>query len=76
MLKFVNYLQPRATFIRNMISFYKWNDVSESQVGNKWDMMHRNYIETIKWKNETGQGVLEADGEETFHSRYLTIICL
>ena len=44
-----------------------WNELTEGQIGNRWDVLHNAYKDTNKWRNETGQGVKEQDGESAFH---------
>jgi hypothetical protein len=48
-------------------------DCTENQLKNKVKNLKKEYTKVISWRNQTGQGVLERDGEESFKSEYLLI---
>ena len=41
-----------------------------NQLKNKVYNLKRNYADVILWRNQTGQGVKENDGEESFISKF------
>lgn len=46
----------------------KFSDCTVTQLKNQVRNLKKKFCDAVQWRNQTGQGVLADEGEETFHS--------
>ena len=70
-----NIEKPNATaYYLKALEKLAFEDCTGIQLKNQVKNLKNKYTKAVEWRNKTGQGVLETDGEESFKSKNRIII--